>query len=87
MKNVSQNYHCLLEDLPASLRIELGYAMHKGLGDEISYFKGKANTFIATIGPLLTTLSVGNGEYLYQTGDPAEEVYFIKSGKLAIVLP
>lgn len=61
--------------------------MNKKLGDEVAYFKNKPTTFIATIGPLLTPLKVGAHEYLFMTGDPAEEVYFVKSGKLAVVLP
>lgn len=51
------------------------------------YFYDKAPTFIAAIGPVLTPLKVGAHEYLFMTGDNAEEVYFVKSGKLAIVIP
>lgn len=84
---MSRNYNTLLDDLPPSLRIELAYTMNKRLSDELLYFKGKPNTFIATIGPLLTPLKVGAHEYIFMTGDPAEEIYFVKSGKLAVVLP
>jgi CRP-like cAMP-binding protein len=35
----------------------------------------------------LTPLKVGAHEYLFMTGDNAEEVYFVKSGKLALVIP
>lgn len=61
--------------------------MHKNLINEIKYFQNKPPNFIATIGPLLTSLKVGAHEYIFMTGDPAEEIYFIKSGKVAVVLP
>jgi hyperpolarization activated cyclic nucleotide-gated potassium channel 1 len=32
-------------------------------------------------------LLVPKNEYIYMQGDPAEEMYFIKSGKVAAVLP
>lgn len=35
----------------------------------------------------MTPLKVGAHEYIFMTGDPAEEIYFVKSGKVAVVLP
>ncbi|CAD8181323.1 unnamed protein product [Paramecium octaurelia] len=86
-KNLLLNYNTLLEDLPPQLRVELSFIMNKQLQEEIKYFQDKAPTFIAAIGPVLTPLKVGAHEYLFMTGDNAEEIYFVKSGKLALVIP
>ncbi|CAD8166109.1 unnamed protein product [Paramecium octaurelia] len=86
-KNLLLNYNTLLEDLPPQLRVELAFIMNKQLQEEIQYFRDKAPTFIAAIGPVLTPLKVGAHEYLFMTGDNAEEIYFVKSGKLALVIP
>ncbi|CAD8107800.1 unnamed protein product [Paramecium sonneborni] len=86
-RDFSLQYHILLEELPPILKIELSYIMNKHLKQEIGYFYDKSQQFISSIGPLLKPIKLEANEFVYCTGDLAEEIYFVKSGKLAIVLP
>ncbi|CAD8096961.1 unnamed protein product [Paramecium primaurelia] len=86
-RDFSQQYHILLEELPLILKTELSYIMNKHLKEEIGYFHDKSQQFISAIGPLLKPIKLEANEFVYCTGDLAEEIYFVKSGKLAIVLP
>ncbi len=51
----------------------------------IHYFQNKSPNFIATIAPLLKSLKVSKGEYIYLKGDIIDGIYFIKHGESAYV--
>jgi CRP-like cAMP-binding protein len=51
----------------------------------ISYFSNKTHEFIASIGPHLKPIDLQSGEKIFCKGDPAEEIYFIKKGKVSYI--
>ncbi len=61
--------------------------MHKDILKNIPFFKCKETSFVAHIGPLLKEMKVSKGEIIFMEGDPAEEIFFIKSGKVAGIIP
>ena len=61
--------------------------MHKDLIKKIKFFQNKNSHFITFIGPMLKPLRVEKDEYIYQEGDPIEEIYFLVSGSAALVHP
>jgi hypothetical protein len=66
-----------LNELPAGLRIELSYLMHRYLVDEIEFFKGKPERFVAMIGPLLKPVRIPRGEFVFTEGEYADESSFL----------
>ena len=81
-----QQKNQFLADLPLNLRTELSVIMYKDLISGIEFFKNKPDRLIAFIGPLLKPLKVGKDEYIFTEGEYANEMYFIKSGQVSIVL-
>ena len=75
-----------LNDLPSNLRIELSVIMHQNLVDGIEFFFKKPKRFIAFIGPFLKTIKIGKDEFIFTEGEYADEMYFIKSGSVSMVL-
>lgn len=75
-----------LNELPLNLRIELSVIMHRNLVQGVEFFKNKPATFIALIGPYLKPFHIGKDEYIFQEGEYADEMYFIKEGDVSIVL-
>ena len=75
-----------LMDLPKNLKIELSAIIYKNYIDGVEFFKDKPRRFMAFICPYLKTNKFSKGDYICEEGDRANEIYFIKSGKVAIVL-
>ena len=75
-----------LNDLPLNLRIKLSVIMHKNVVSEIEFFNNKPETFIALIGPYLKPFHIGKDEYIFHEGEYADEMYFIKTGSVSMVL-
>jgi CRP-like cAMP-binding protein len=84
--NKEPNYSELLESLPISFRIELGYAMYNETLKDIDFFVSKPLKFIAFIGPLLTKVDVCQEEIIYSKDETANEMFFVKSGTVSLVL-
>jgi hypothetical protein len=78
------NYSELLESLPISFRIELGYAMYSDTLKDINFFDNMPSKFIAFIGPLLTKVEVCQEEIIYSKDEIANEMFFIKSGTVSL---
>ena len=76
-----------VEELPHKLRIELAYRIHQKILSGIEFFTGKPKDFIAFVGRKLRPMRVKRGQYLYKSGDPLLEVYFLTKGEAAFVLP
>ncbi len=75
-----------LKELPQSLKLELSYIMHQHLIDKIPFFQHQPRQFIAYIGPLLRQLKILKGEYIYERGDPIDDIFFIVKGNVGFVL-
>lgn len=69
-----------------NLRIDLSVIMHQDLVKDIAFFEKKQDRFIAFIGPYLRPIKVGKNEYIVKEGEYAHEMYFIKTGKVSLVL-
>ena len=69
-----------------NLRIDLSVIMHKDLVAKIAFFTNKPNRFIAFIGPYLRQIRVGKNEYIVKKDEYAHEMYFIKKGKVSLVI-
>ena len=76
-----------VEELPPKLRIELAFRIHNKILSGIEFFKDKPKDFIAFVGRKLRPIRVKRGQYLYKSGDPLLEVYFLSKGEAAFVLP
>lgn len=81
-----QDKENFLNELPSNLRTELSFFMHKSIVVSIEFFKNRSERFIAYIGPLLKPMKIGKNEVVASQGDYANEMFFIKSGKVAIVI-
>lgn len=77
----------ILNDLPTNLRIELSNIMYNKIINDIPYIKSKPASFTAFLGPLLNRIKIPKNEYVFMAGEPAEEMFFIKCGKVSAVLP
>ncbi len=75
-----------LIELPSNLRTELSFFMHKSIVKHIEFFKNRSERFIAFIGPMLKPIKIGENEIVASQGDYANEMFFIKHGKVAIVI-
>ncbi|CAD8153584.1 unnamed protein product [Paramecium octaurelia] len=72
--------------LPQNLRTELSQAMYKNVFLGIDLFKHKPLRFTAYIGPLLTILRIPEGDVIYNEGDYASEIYFIREGSVSLCI-
>ena len=76
-----------LNELPLNLRIELSCIMHRKLVEKIEFFDDKKlGRFISYIGPYLKPKQFGKYEYIFIEGEYADEMYFIKTGNVSMVI-
>jgi CRP-like cAMP-binding protein len=61
--------------------------MHKELVEQINFFKNKSPHFIAFIVPMLRPIKVEKDRFVYNEGDPIDEIYFLVKGQAGYVLP
>jgi CRP-like cAMP-binding protein len=80
------DYKDFLTILPATLKNELGYLINKKKLGGIPFFDHKPKDFIASVGPIMKKLQYSKSDFIYNEGDPANDIYFIKSGKVSAVL-
>lgn len=86
--NLKRNIHVtldhtqLLNEIPANLRDEILDYFNKKTVESILFFKEKPNCFINQIVPLLKSSVFVFNDIVYQENEAAEEVYFIKSGRV-----
>lgn len=60
--------------------------MYKNVFLGIDLFKHKPLRFTAYIGPLLTILRIPEGDVIYNEGDYASEIYFIREGSVSLCI-
>jgi len=82
-----ENYLTFLNSLSECIRIELGYYIYRGLVSGIHFFDSKDKQFISTMAPHLKQVSHSRGEIIFNEGEGASEMYFIKEGNVSFVIP
>lgn len=75
----------LLKELPKSLRYEIALAMHQGAARRINFFLNKDQTFTACLVPMLQPMLIDKGNYIYETGSCADEIYFLVKGMVRVL--
>ena len=74
----------LLNDLPQALRSQVIACTHGEIIEKIYFFQNKKPDFLMSIILDLRPLKVVQDDILYQQKDYAEEIYFLKSGKIKL---
>ena len=69
------------------MQIILKARIHKSAFLEISYLQDKGDAFVAWLGPKLKPVYSNEGNYVYQEGDEAQEIFFLSRGIAGLVLP
>ena len=77
----------LLEDLPPALRVALSDAMFRKTVEGLPFFESASPHFLAQAGPALRPVRLDPGDTLFAQGDPVDAVYFLKKGRVRLVLP
>lgn len=72
----------IFDELPKDLRYEIALAMHHGAIMNLAFFRDKDQAFIATVVPSLQPMFVQGKEYVYNTDEYADEIYFVTKGKV-----
>jgi hyperpolarization activated cyclic nucleotide-gated potassium channel 1 len=75
----------IFNELPRNLKYEVAMAMHKGAAKQLPFFADKDPVFISSVIPFLKSIMVPEGEYIYQEGEYADEIYFLVKGRAAFV--
>lgn len=75
----------IFNELPKQLRYEVAINMHHGAAKDISFFKNKDQSIIASIVPLLQPMYLERNDYVYKKGEFADEIYFIVRGRISYV--
>jgi hypothetical protein len=76
----------LLSKLPQKLQEEFSYVLHKEKVLQFPFFRNKPRKFVTHISPYLKLIKIFEGDYIYEEGDPADNVYFLVNGSAAFVL-
>lgn len=73
-----------MRDLPQSLASQIIEITHGQIIDKIHFLKDKQQDFLFMLMPDLKPMKLLKGDILYQERDHAEELYFIKQGKIKL---
>lgn len=74
----------LLNDLPAALRSEVVLHTHGDIIKKVNFFKDKDPDFLWAIIPCLRVIKMRKKDILYSIGDHADEIYFLKRGRVTL---
>ena len=72
----------ILKALPCNLREEVLVHLYQNITNGNVFFEDKPQTFINSIAPQLKLSTFKFDDNLYEEGDIADEIYFIKTGKV-----
>ena len=86
VRNINSTVN-FINELPYRLRIELAAKIHTKIMQNIKFFNNRPKDFIAMIGPMLRPVRVNEGQYVYRSGEPVLEIYFMSKGQAAFVVP
>ena len=75
----------ILNEFPKQLKYEVSLAMHHGAAKNLEFFRGKDLSIVSAIVPFLTPLFTIAREMVYNSGEFANEMYFIVKGKVDYV--
>lgn len=67
--NDNKDNQFLLNELPNKLRLELSNVLYQQEVKNIEFFWNKSPHFIASVAPLLKSIKIQKGEYIYLKGD------------------
>ena len=76
-----------VEELPHNLKIQASFYLHEETYKSMLFLEDKSMPFIAWICPLLKQRFVLESEIIYFEGDEVTNIYFMKAGSCAFVLP
>ena len=76
----------LLDELTPQIRRKIAQKAHYGALGLFELLSTQDEKFVYSIIPLLKTLNMDAGKYLYKEGDPYKEIYFISFKFLSIHL-
>ena len=89
-KNIKQT-EGFMNELPYRLKVDLSYYIFKRHCEDIPWLysikKKHRKDFIADIGPRFQPKLVRIGGYIYEEGDPVNEIYFLTKGFAGFVIP
>eukprot|EP00944_MAST-04C_sp_MAST-4C-sp1_P007820 g7820.t1 len=77
----------VLEYMPKSLRVEVLMYVHKQLIMKVPFFQDCDDAFIKTVVYRLKSEIALEGDTLFEQGDAANEMYFLRRGVVAVVAP
>ena len=75
-----------ITDLPTKLRQNLIFSMYHDFINNCNFLRGKSKDFCCDIIMHLQFMTVSKNETIIEVGDKVEEMVFVSSGKLAIIL-
>jgi voltage-gated potassium channel len=75
-----------INHLPKSLASEVSYYIKKDLISRIPIFSGASREFVEEISLHLKPIVVVPNSFVFKEGDNAEEMYFVVSGKLKVII-
>jgi len=75
-----------LNEIPQRLKVELSLHMYQKYITKLPFFQEKNGHFIAFVCPMLVQQFVPEKEIIYKEGDPVNEIYFLMTGKVGMVL-
>jgi CRP-like cAMP-binding protein len=81
------NKKFLLNELPQQLKHKLISQMYKHPIQNLDFFRNTSNDFIFKAVTMLKQIKLLRGEYLIKAGHYLEEMYFVKKGRLVVLLP
>ena len=67
------------------MKYKLANVIHCNVRDHVVFFKGRDQVFIANIVPLLQTINVEYGKYVYKKDTFPGAIFFINSGRVNFV--
>ena len=77
----------VLSYMPQSLRVEVLMYVHKQLIMKVPFFQDCDDAFIKTVVYRLKSEIALEGDTLFEQGDAANEMYFLRRGQVAVVAP
>jgi hypothetical protein len=75
-----------LNELPPKLQEKFSLILHKEKVASLPFFKDKKKGFIANVAPLLHSIQLKKGEYVFEENDSADKLFFFVKGSIGLVL-
>ena len=79
------NESSILDLLPGGIKTEVSLHLKRDVIQRVPFFREASETFIREIANEMRPLVVTPGEYVFHSGDPAVNMYFISRGNLEVL--